>query len=75
MVFVPVINLGATKADYSTCRNTTGYKAGGYDAGSIAVGDSFCLKTQEKRYSAVKITGLTDQKLSIDVVTYDPPGN
>lgn len=72
----PVIRMGSTEADYGTCRNTTGYwDAGSYDTGNIAVGDYFCVKTSEGRYSAVKFTGVTDQRLSLDVVTYDPPGD
>lgn len=74
-VFTPVINLGDKKADYDTCHNTTGYRAGSYDTGSLAVGNYFCVKTSDTRYSALKITGLTAQTLSLDIVTYDPPGN
>jgi hypothetical protein len=71
---VPVIRIPTT-ADYDTCRSTTGYRQGNYDATEIVPGQYFCLKTNGKRYSAVKIIGLTPQQLVIDVVTYDPPGN
>jgi hypothetical protein len=75
LVTSPVIDLGDTKSDYDTCRNTTGYRAGSYDTGSVAVGNYFCVKTSDQRYSALKITGLTAQYLSLDIVTYDPAGN
>ncbi len=73
--YTPVINLDGKKSDYDTCRNTTGYRISSSDTGSLAVGNYFCVKTSDKRYSALKITGLNAQTLSFDIVTYDPPGN
>ncbi len=60
--------LGDKKADYETCRNTTD------DLGSV-VGAYFCVKTSEGRYSALRITQLDSSKVTLDVVTYDPPDN
>lgn len=73
-VFAPVIRLGQKKADLDLCRTTTGYVGSrDFATSTIAVGDYFCIKTSDKRYSAVELTGLTPQSAVIDVVTYDPP--
>jgi hypothetical protein len=37
----------------------------------MAVGDQVCVTTNEKRYSALKILELTEQRIVLDVVTYD----
>lgn len=73
-VNVPVINLGDKKSDYDTCRNTTGYREGSYEIGQLAAGQYLCLKTTGNRYSALRITELSQARIVLDVVTYDPPG-
>jgi hypothetical protein len=37
----------------------------------IAAGEYFCVKTGDGRYAALRITDLTREKLTVDVVTYD----
>lgn len=68
---------GKEKADYDLCRGRTGYTSGNrknrIDIGAVANGDYFCLKTNEYRYSAVRITRIEPEIMAIDVVTYDPP--
>ncbi|MCA1704419.1 MAG: hypothetical protein LC808_14625 [Actinobacteria bacterium] len=65
--------LGDKKADYETCRNTTGYSNSSLDVGSVSVGTYFCVKTESGRYSALRITQLDSSKVGFDIVTYDPP--
>lgn len=65
--------LGDTKADYSTCRGRTGYSSNRIDFGILEVGKYLCVKTEEKRYSALRITSLSPTQVAFDVVTYDPP--
>jgi len=74
-ISAPAISLGSVEADYNSCRTTTGYKESYFPASDIAVGDYFCIKTSGERYSALKVTGVSDEQLSFDIVTYDPPGN
>jgi hypothetical protein len=66
--------LGDERADYETCRNTTGYSDKDFDIGSVAPGAHICVKTNEGRYSALRITQLDSSKITFDVVTYDTPG-
>jgi hypothetical protein len=74
LAYSPSIYLQKKKADYDTCRETTGYKGNvSYESPNFNVGDYFCVKTDENRYSAVKIIELTDDKLTVNAVTYDPP--
>ena len=67
--------LGDKRADYETCRNTTGYSDEEFDTGSLAPGAYICVKTNEGRYSALRITQLDSSKITFDVVTYNPPDN
>jgi len=67
--------LGDKQADYETCRNTTGYSGRYFDTGSLAPGAYICVKTNEGRYSALRITQLDSSKITFDVATYDPPDN
>jgi hypothetical protein len=67
--------LANRKADYATCHNTTGYSDKSFDVGSVAPSKYLCVKTDEKRYSALRITQLDSSKIAFDVVTYDPPDN
>lgn len=64
--------LGDKEADYQTCRNTTGYS--GENLNTV-VGAYICIKTDQGRYSALRITQLDSSKVTFDVVTYDPPDN
>lgn len=64
---------GDTKADYSTCRGRTGDSSNRIDFGILEVGKYLCVKTEEKRYSALRITSLSPTRVAFDVVTYDPP--
>ena len=66
-----VLFLGNTKADYDTCRTTSGYENPTL-VSPLEIGTYYCFETTDKRYSAVKILD-TNPKLVIDVVTYDPP--
>jgi hypothetical protein len=62
--------LGNKKADYKTGRNTTGYS--GENLNTV-VGSYICIKTDQGRYSALRIAQLDSSKITFDVVTYDPP--
>ncbi len=64
--------LGNKKADYQTCHNTTGYSSENLNA---AVGAYMCIKTDQKRYSVLRIAQLDPSRVTLDVVTYDPPDN
>lgn len=70
----PVIRV-STPADYTSCRTTTGYRQGAYDVADLTPGEYFCVKTGEQRYSAVKLTGIQSDSVTIDVKTFDSPGN
>jgi len=74
-VYTTALYLGDKRADYETCRNTTGYSDEGFDTGSVAPGAYICVKTNEGRYSALRITQLDSSKITFDVVTYNPPDN
>ncbi|MDX6364602.1 MAG: hypothetical protein QOC85_3612 [Streptomyces sp.] len=66
------IYLNQRQANYDVCLNSTGYKApSSYEITDMAVGDQVCVTTNEKRYSALKILELTEQRIVLDVVTYD----
>jgi len=67
--------LGDKRADYETCRNTTGYDDQNIDIGNVAPGAYMCVKTNQGRYSALRVTLLESSKIAFDVVTYDPPDN
>lgn len=67
---VSLLYLGNKKADYETCRNTTGYS--NESIGTVASA-YICVKTDENRYSAVRIVQLDPSKITLDIVTYDPP--
>lgn len=62
--------LGDKKADYKTCHNTTGYSDENLNT---VVGAYICVRTDQKRYSALRIAQLDSSKVTFDVVTYDPP--
>lgn len=68
-----VLDLGGTKADYDTCHNTTGYTSNSLDTTSLIVGNYLCWRTGDGRYSALRILRLTNQNITLDIVTYDPP--
>lgn len=70
---IPTLALGTTKADYNSCRNTTGYASEGISPDSVQPGMYACIKTSENRYSALRIVQVSPQKLTLNVVTYDPP--
>jgi len=70
-VIALALYLGDERADYETCRNTTGYSDEDFDIGSVAPGAYICVKTDERRYSALRITQLDSSKITFDVVTYD----
>lgn len=74
-VFTSALYLGGRKADYETCRNTTGYSDDDFDTGSVVPGDYICVKTDAKRYSALRITQVDSSRVAFDVVTYNPPDN
>jgi len=61
------------RADYETCRNTTGYSHQVISTDSVTPGGYLCAKTDQDRYSALRITLLDSSKIAFDVVTYDPP--
>lgn len=65
-----MLYLGDKKADYNICLNTTGYSR--ESIGTVA-GAYVCIKTSENRYSAVRITQLDPSRITLDVITYDPP--
>lgn len=69
-LFASALYLGDKKADYKTCHNTTGYSDENLNA---AVGAYICVKTGQRRYSALRIAQLDSSKVTFDVVTYDPP--
>ena len=64
---------GETPADYDVCRSTTGYKQGNFEASQVPAGQNLCVKTNDSRYSAIKVIRIDKSELVIDVVTYDPP--
>jgi hypothetical protein len=68
-----VLDLGGKKADYDTCHNTTGYTSNHLDTTSLIVGNYLCWKTGDRRYSALRILRLTNESITLDIVTYDPP--
>ena len=65
--------LGSRHADYETCRSTTGYRSGTFDAANLSQGPYFCVKTSDNRYAAVEVKQLTPTQISLYVVAYDPP--
>lgn len=67
---VSMLYLADEEADYETCRNTTGYSS--ESIGTVA-GAYFCVRTNENRYSAVRIDQFDSSRITLDVVTYDPP--
>lgn len=69
---VSMLYLGDKKADYNTCLNTTGYSR---EAIGTVAGAHLCVKTDENRYSAVRIVQPDSSKVTLDIVTYDPPDN
>lgn len=68
--FVDLLYLGSKEADYDTCRNTTGYSDESIGAED---GAYICVKTSDNRYSAVRMTQPDSSKITLDIVTYDPP--
>lgn len=71
-VYTTALYLGNKEADYNTCRNTTGYSS---ESLNTVVGAYICVKTDQKRYSVLRITQLDSSKITFDVITYDPPDN
>jgi hypothetical protein len=67
--------LGDRKVDYQTCRSTTGYSARSFKINSVTPGSYICIKTSEKRYSALRIAQIDSSNVTFDIVTYDPPDN
>lgn len=72
---VNTLILGAKKADYNSCRDSTGYAAWRVADSALQPGTYVCVKTNGGRYSALRITLVTPAWLKLDVVTYDPPGS
>ena len=73
VVFSSPVYALSTPADYDVCRSTTGYKQGNFDASQVPAGQNLCVKTNDSRYSAIKVIRIDKSELVIDVVTYDPP--
>lgn len=69
------LTLQDVKADYNSCSERMGYGDGGSDLErrSLQPGTYFCIKTNEKRYSALRLIQITPTTATLDVVTYDPP--
>ena len=65
--------LGDTRADYGTCRGRTGYSPNSINTGTLGVGKYLCVKTDENRYSALRVVSLSASQVAFDVMTYDPP--
>lgn len=61
------------KADYTSCRERTGYSPSSIDSGSLKPGTYLCVRTSEKRYSALRLIDINSSSATFDVVTYDPP--
>lgn len=61
------------KADYTSCRERTGYGYPVIDLGSLKPGAYLCMKTSDKRYSALRLADFNSSSATFDVVTYDPP--
>ncbi len=71
-----VLFMKSAKADYDSCSTTTGYGSGHDSTIAVAdfpIGSYICLKTNEKRYSAIRLIAVDASKATFDVVTYDPP--
>lgn len=70
-----ILNVGTTAANYDTCKSRTGYVIGSsfsIGVGSIKPGVSLCEKTNQHRYSVIRLLQLDASKAIFDVVTYDP---
>ena len=61
------------KADYTSCRERTGYSSSSIDSRSLKPGAYLCVKTDEKRYAALRLIDIDSSSATFDVVTYDPP--
>jgi hypothetical protein len=69
------LNLGTKVADYNSCRNTTGYTPDGFRFSSELVASYICWKTDERRYSALRVLNVSSNSATFDIVTYDPPAS
>ena len=61
-------------ANYSTCRNATGYTAMIYHD-DVRVGLRFCLKTTDERFAYIVVRDLPKDKkqITLDVAVWNPP--
>jgi hypothetical protein len=71
------LRLDSEKADYDSCSARTDYvrvdSYYGIAAKDYPAGTYICVKTDENRYSAVRVLSIDNSKVTFDVVTYDPP--
>ncbi len=75
-LYSPWLYLNATEANYDACRNQTGYRNDqSIDTTSIHPGDYMCIKTNEGRYAAMRVTNIEARQITFDVVVYNSPGS
>ncbi|VVJ19729.1 Uncharacterised protein [Amycolatopsis camponoti] len=58
-------------SSYQSCREETGYENGRYALDDLAAGQSYCVKTSDGRFAAVRLTAVSATKVSFDVTTYE----
>lgn len=61
----------STEGTYDSCRNETGYERGHYTLDDLAAGQSYCVKTGDGRFAALRVTTVSPTKISFDVTAYE----
>ncbi len=62
--------LGDAEANYASCKNAQNYSSDYASNTEVQARKWFCVYTSEGRYSSVRINGISDERIGVDVVTW-----